>query len=321
MKKFLLSIALCIILAAPAAHAQSNSTQPLPQPATDQGPVIQISGQSGNGCQAGAPVGNECYSCPSGYTLSPGSTPLCNPPTTSTSTPTTVNSGNSNSSTGFVPLAPIPGLDDNLGGSASASNLAGFLNNLYKYLIGLAAILAVIMIIWGGIEYATQDSISSKSNSRHRIEQALLGLVLVLAPALVFTIINPSILNLSLNLPVIQVAPNTPLPTATPCTGTSCGTTNNNGQFTTNTQLIPCSGGSCTNAQTQCQNEYSGQSGGYTLSENVVCVNSGGTVDPNGRTDSSLNAFSNYSCASGETLAVNCGLSGSGSGSGSYIGH
>jgi hypothetical protein len=49
--------------------------------ATDQGPVIQIQGQSGNGCSAGSqPSGGECYSCPSGDTLS-GS--LCYPPASS----------------------------------------------------------------------------------------------------------------------------------------------------------------------------------------------------------------------------------------------
>ena len=98
---------------------------------------------------------------------------------------------------GFVPLAPIPGLTDI---QPSAGGLATFFNNLYKYLIGLAAALAVIMIIWGGLEYSTQDSISKKSDGKQRIYDAIFGLVLVLSPVLVFSIINPSILNLSLNL-------------------------------------------------------------------------------------------------------------------------
>ena len=81
-----------------------------------------------------------------------------------------------------------------------SAGLATFFNNLYKYLIGLAAALAVIMIIWGGLEYSTQDSISKKSDGKQRIYDAIFGLVLVLSPVLVFSIINPSILNLSLNL-------------------------------------------------------------------------------------------------------------------------
>lgn len=98
---------------------------------------------------------------------------------------------------GFVPLAPIPGLTDI---QYAPNGLAAFFNNLYKFAIGLAAALAVIMIIWGGLEYSTQDSISKKSDGKQRIYQAIFGLVLVLSPVLVFSIINPSILNLSLNL-------------------------------------------------------------------------------------------------------------------------
>jgi len=108
---------------------------------------------------------------------------------------------------GFVPLAPIPGLTDtNALSVANSTNLASFFNNLYKYLIGLAAVLAVIEIIWGGLEYSTQDSISKKSDGKARITQAILGLILVLSPVLVFSIINPSILNLSLNLQPLDTA-------------------------------------------------------------------------------------------------------------------
>jgi hypothetical protein len=101
----------------------------------------------------------------------------------------------------FVPLAPIPGLTDI---QPANGGLATFLNNLYKYLIGLAAVLAVLEIIYGGLQYSAQDSISKKEDGKERIQQAILGLVLVLSPVLVFSIINPSILNLSLNLPPIK---------------------------------------------------------------------------------------------------------------------
>ncbi|MDE1919245.1 MAG: hypothetical protein KGH56_00945 [Patescibacteria group bacterium] len=109
---------------------------------------------------------------------------------------------------GFVPLAPIPGLtsitDQN--SAANSANLAVFFNNLYKFLIGIAAVLAVIEIIWGGLEISTQDSISKQKDGKKRIQDAIFGLVLVLSPVLVFSIINPSILNLSLNLPALNLA-------------------------------------------------------------------------------------------------------------------
>lgn len=118
----------------------------------------------------------------------------------------------------FVPLAPIPGLTDISPTSTIDPNtLATFFNNLYKYLIGLAATLAVIEIIWGGLEISTKDSVSKQSDGKERITQAIFGLVLVLSPVLVFSIINPSILNLSLNLPPIDLTV-TQSPSSTPDT-------------------------------------------------------------------------------------------------------
>ncbi len=122
-------------------------------------------------------------------------------------------------SSGFTALAPIPGLTDAANTSAvNANSLANFFNNLYKYLIGLAATLAVIMIIWGGLEISTKDSVSKQSDGKERIYQAIIGLVLVLSPVLVFSIINPAILNLSINLPPLDTAsgPRPSINTGTP---------------------------------------------------------------------------------------------------------
>ncbi len=108
----------------------------------------------------------------------------------------------------FIPLAPIPGLTTGI--TADQAGLANFLNNLYKYLIGLAAVIAVVEIIWGGLLYSTQDVPGSKTNGKEKIQNALLGLVLVLSPVLVFSIINPSILNLSINLPELDTKSGAP---------------------------------------------------------------------------------------------------------------
>lgn len=122
---------------------------------------------------------------------------------------------------GFTALAPITGLTDSGATSVvDSDSLANFFNNLYKYLIGLAATLAVIEIIWGGLEYSTQDSVSKQSNGRERITQAIFGLILVLSPVLVFSIINPSILNLSLNLPALDTKSGPPPSSAIKVDGT-----------------------------------------------------------------------------------------------------
>lgn len=100
--------------------------------------------------------------------------------------------------TGFVPLAPIPGLTDAPTASKiSTGSFALFFNNLYKFLVGLAVALAIIEIIWGGIEISTKDSVSKQSDGKKRIYNAIYGLLLILSPVIVFSLINPNILNLS----------------------------------------------------------------------------------------------------------------------------
>lgn len=103
--------------------------------------------------------------------------------------------------TGFVPLAPIPGLtDQQMASGISDGSFAFFFNNLYKFLVGLAIALAIIEIIWGGLEYSTTDSVGNKEAGKKRIYNAIYGLLLILSPVLVFSLINPNILNLSVTL-------------------------------------------------------------------------------------------------------------------------
>lgn len=109
---------------------------------------------------------------------------------------------------GFTALAPIPGLTDISPTSVvNSDTLVNFFNNLYKYLIGLAATLAVIQIIWAGLDiaYFHKDSVSEITNDKGKIYNAIFGLILVLSPVLVFTVINPSILNLNLDLPPLNL--------------------------------------------------------------------------------------------------------------------
>ena len=157
-----------------------------------------------------------------------GGTFLCKGPSSSSSS----GAGTANTSTGgYVPIAPIPGLTDTSTVGTGIGNLETFFNNLYIFLIGVAAALAVVEIIIGGAQYATTDNISKKSEGRARITQAILGLVLILLPVLVFSIINPNILTLSLSWSPIQAgSKQTPFGTSSSSgsqTTTSGGTTQN----------------------------------------------------------------------------------------------
>ena len=180
---------------------------------------------------------------------------------------------------GFTALAPIPGLTDVSPTSVvNADSLASFFNNLYKYLIGVAAVLAVIMITWGGLEIAfNRDDVSKITDSKGKIYNALYGLILVLSPALVFGIINPSILNLSLNLPEldtksgapVQTVSTTPKNTGKQITGSSNVMTD---------KLISCKTRDCAAEINTCMKDSNVRN---ASDYQVVCVNTDGTIATN----------------------------------------
>jgi hypothetical protein len=78
---------------------------------------------------------------------------------------------------------------------AQSNALSKYINIVIKTLIGIAAVLAVIMIVMGGIEYMTSELISSKEEGRHRITNAVIGLLIALGAYLILYTINPDLLN------------------------------------------------------------------------------------------------------------------------------
>lgn len=100
----------------------------------------------------------------------------------------------STDATGFVPLTNIPALAD----AGNAAKLPDFLNSLYKLAIGAAAVLAVLQIIRAGIMYMGGDSVTEKKEAKSLITLSIGGLVLILSPVIVFSIINPKILDLQI---------------------------------------------------------------------------------------------------------------------------
>lgn len=101
----------------------------------------------------------------------------------------------------FVPLLPsLPGIDT----LQQGDSLAVFLTQIYKICIGLAAVLAVLQLMRAGVMYMGGDSITEKKEARNLIAVSIAGLLLVLAPVIVFSIINPKILNLDINVSSIK---------------------------------------------------------------------------------------------------------------------
>src|SRR3989344_9042597 len=101
--------------------------------------------------------------------------------------------------TGFVPLACYKG--SALDTVYTSNSLPIFFNALFKFSLSIGAILAVVMIVWGGYLYMFKDSFAAKKNAKEKITNAVIGLLLLLGIYLILYQINPQILNLSITFP------------------------------------------------------------------------------------------------------------------------
>ena len=83
--------------------------------------------------------------------------------------------------------------------------LSKYLNTMIRIFIGLCAVLAVIMIVMGGIEYMTSELVSSKEAGKSRITEALLGLLIALGSYALLNTINPDLLKLDVDIPETEI--------------------------------------------------------------------------------------------------------------------
>ena len=108
-------------------------------------------------------------------------------------------------SEGFVPLVGIPGLD-------KEPDFNSYVNALYALAISVAALIAVIQIVIGGAQYMMDDLITHKSAAKERIKNALIGLLIIIAAALILTTINSDLTHLNINAPRIEMDNSKPDP-------------------------------------------------------------------------------------------------------------
>jgi len=101
-------------------------------------------------------------------------------------------STSTNQITNYQPLAELPGVTD---GKVSTSNIGPYLANLFNFLVGLAAILAVFIIALGGFLYISSDSFTGKSAGKEHITNAIWGLLIVLGAYIILWTINPNLLD------------------------------------------------------------------------------------------------------------------------------
>ncbi len=79
----------------------------------------------------------------------------------------------------------------------TAGSLSAFLTSIFKVAIAVGAILAVLRIAYGGFVYMTTDAMGDKKKSREILQNAVLGLILLLAVVVILNRINPNLLTLN----------------------------------------------------------------------------------------------------------------------------
>ena len=122
---------------------------------------------------------------------------------------------NKTTKTTYTMLAPLPGLgldgtDKTIDTAYDATNnpcpFGYYLNIMIKLFLGICGVLAVIMIIWGGVQYMTNELISNKEEGRKSITNAIFGLLLALGSYIILNTLNPDLLNICLNnLPLAEI--------------------------------------------------------------------------------------------------------------------
>ncbi len=85
-------------------------------------------------------------------------------------------------------------------------NLYAILGYAYRLLLAIASILAVVMIMYGGVQYMTTEAFTGKSEAKETIKNAVIGLFMTLGSFLFLQTIDPKITELAQDpLPPIVV--------------------------------------------------------------------------------------------------------------------
>ncbi len=83
-----------------------------------------------------------------------------------------------------------------IGGLTQTSNIAVYLGTIYNWGLTVVTILAVTMLVWGGVKYLTAGGDMSRTGSaKTTISNAVIGLILAFATYLILNTINPALLN------------------------------------------------------------------------------------------------------------------------------
>jgi len=91
----------------------------------------------------------------------------------------------------YTPVVQIPGLDPN------TQDTQQYVNALYLLAVTIAALLAVVKIIFGGVKWMLSDIVTDKASAKKDIQGAIFGLLIVLGTVLILNTIDPNLTRLN----------------------------------------------------------------------------------------------------------------------------
>jgi len=93
-------------------------------------------------------------------------------------------------------------LQVNVGSTSVIAGMAEYINVAYKYGLGIGVIVMIVVIVFSGIQWMLSGIASSINDSKERIKNAALGLLLLFAANTILYTINPQLLTMK--LPMMQ---------------------------------------------------------------------------------------------------------------------
>ena len=90
------------------------------------------------------------------------------------------------------------------GGQLRNSQLAQYIATMYRYGVGIVAIAAIIMTVYGGFRYLIGSSMGDIAAGKKIIQDAIAGMLLVLGAYLILQTVNPAVLGFkSIDLKIV----------------------------------------------------------------------------------------------------------------------
>ncbi len=96
----------------------------------------------------------------------------------------------------YVPIVDLP-LPIGSGVSGQPKSIEDFIRILYVLSISIAGLLAVVKIIYGGVQYMLSDVVTNKESAKKDIWGAIIGLLIVLSAVFILEVINPQLKELN----------------------------------------------------------------------------------------------------------------------------